>query len=314
MTTRRTRTRIEPPVRQYIEQEARADRSATAGEIRARIQRRLRRNKLDLLLPKDRTIQVIAKRARGFTGPTPDDPWSLGVRDPEIRAEYTGGLLAMWRVSLIKGVPLTIRQARWASWLRPALPAASIEDLLRWASVYERYERSAEIEGQHLDTTNLDAELAFKSWKSPLNRWAYQQAVLTDQISESPRERYEAWQMEDFFLAEAQDFLEQAAGDHTVRPGWWEHAEAVVCFWLRRIRATTDRWAMLDQISPEELSKEVQREWQEMGVHLARLVIEKARALEEADAPNAGASISLVPAGQPNWMPTEVLKEIGYES
>ncbi len=304
---------MDPPVRQFIEQEARADKSATALTIRGRVQTRLRRKHLDLLLPKDRTIQVIAKQARDRREPTPDDPWSLGVRNPDIRAEYTGDLLAMWRLALIKGVPLTIGQASWACRLRPTLQGASVEVLLRWASVYEQHERTAGIEGQHLDTTNLDAELAFEAWRSPLNRWEYQQAVSTFQVPESDRERYEAWMLEDFFYAEAQDFLEQAAGVYSMKPAWWDQAHTVICFWLRRISATMATWAMLDQEPLDELSKEAQREWQNMGAHLAGLVIEKAKELEEADSSSLGDSLPLAPAGLPTWMPTEVLKEIGYE-
>ena len=119
--------------------------------------------------------------------------------------------------------------------------------------------------------------------------------------------------LEDFFYAEAQDFLEQAAGVYAMKPAWWDQAHTVICFWLRRISATTAKWAMLDQEPLDELSKEAQREWQNMGAHLAGLVIEKAKELEEADSSSLGDSLPLAPAGLPTWMPTEVLKEIGYE-
>ena len=73
------------------------------------------------------------------------------------------------------------------------------------------------------------------------------------------------------------------------------------------------KWAMLDQQPLDELGLEAQREWQNMGAHLAGLVIEKAKELEDADLSSLGDSLPLAPAGLSTWMPTEVLKEIGHE-
>ena len=307
MTTKRTRTRVDPLVRRFIEQESRANRTATAHGIRARVQRLLKRHGFDLPLPKDRTIQVIAKKVREVPGRTADDLWSLGVRDRQIRPEHNGDLLAAWKVSLIKGAPLTIRQARWVSRLRSVLRGGSTEDLLRWATVYEGYERSAELAGQHLDTIDLDAELAFKVWKSPNHQWEYDQAVLSGEVPASRRESEEAWMLEDFFFAEARDFLLQVAGAQTKEPSWWSYAEAVVCFWLRAISAKVGRWDMLDRISLEELGEQDREEWNSMGLRLAELV--KAKAQE------SGMALSVEHPSTSdiaNWKPAEVLQEIGY--
>ena len=87
MVTKKNRTDIDPIVKSYLEEEARADMKATARVIGGRVRRRLRQEGLDLPIPKERAIQVRAKEARKIPGPTLDDPWSLGTKVSQIPSE-----------------------------------------------------------------------------------------------------------------------------------------------------------------------------------------------------------------------------------
>ena len=129
------------------------------------------------------------------------------------------------------------RPTRWKSVRR-----RQSGEILRWAITYENVERMAIRAGHYVDTTHLDAELAFKPWKSHLNLWAYDQAVMTGQVPPSSRESLEAWMLEDFFYIEATNFLEEASRELTDIPTWWQHAQGVMCFWLRRISADVEKW------------------------------------------------------------------------
>ena len=75
---KRTRTQVDPLVKDLIEEEARADRTATAVDIAGKVERRLRQARIEHPVPKLRAIQVIVKAAREIPGITPNDPWSLG--------------------------------------------------------------------------------------------------------------------------------------------------------------------------------------------------------------------------------------------
>ena len=184
MTTR-TRTNIDPLVKSYIEEEARADLKATARLIKGRVERRLRREGLDTPLPKERAIQVRAKEARNIPGPTLNDLWCLGIQISQIPSEAAGDLLAVWKVSLLSDRRFTIRQATWVARLRSALQGAPPDVLFNWSRLYEIRERIYQEKGLPMDTDDLDAELAFQVWKSRTHEWEYDQAVLTNTITGS---------------------------------------------------------------------------------------------------------------------------------
>lgn len=318
---RRTRTQIAPEVRSQIVEEARAYPQATAKSIAALVKSQLREKNISKPVPKARAIQVIAKSARAEPGYTPNDPWNLGFISSDIPADATGDILAVWRLRLQQGRRLTIRQAKWVARLRSALPAAAPEALLVLSTLYERRERTVG-RPQPLNTVDLDAELAFQVWKSPLHDWEYQQAVLTGAVPGHGPIGSEVMSLfdlqmypilDEFFSCHARQFLREVGGDGVDQQPWWPQAESVMAFWLRVISTRVKKWELVDDLTPEELGADVWKEWQAMGQRLAELVIAKARELA-----SGGRAVEIMSEkeggyySRQSWRPAELLKEIGY--
>lgn len=317
---KRTRTQVDPLVKDLIEEEARADRTATAVDIAGKVERRLRQARIEHPVPKLRAIQVIVKAAREIPGITPNDPWSLGVRMPQIPPDATGDLLALWKASLKLGQIFTVRQAMWAVRLRAALRQTTGEELLHWATLYSRRDIEAEQQGRPLASTrDLDAELAFQEWKSPLNRWEYDQGVqsgaipgtlVQGHVATHSYVQFPAWpSLFDYLLEEARGFLKHESEDIDQRP-WWPYAESVMVFWLRRLASQVERWQRLQYFAggPEDWNDEefaTWEAWKDMGKRLAALVVAKAKELEVVDEPGGYEWQS--------WRPSEILDEIGYD-
>lgn len=200
------RTSVDDLVRGYIAEEARADNHATAAGLAAHVRRRLRRKGMDKPLPKERTIQSIAKSARLAVGSI-DGPWSPSVNDSRIPSDATLDLLAVWKASLIEDQGFSIRTAIWAARVRFAFKPASPQDPLPWpdlqrilycSGLYADREKSAEHDQNPINTADLDAELAFQPWRSSVHRWQYDQAVATKVIP--PSGWHDGWDTEDLFF------------------------------------------------------------------------------------------------------------------
>ena len=283
----RSRTTIEPEVRWAIEGEARADLKATSRQIRGRVQRTLRLQGLDKPLPKDRAIQGIAKRARALPGPSSDDPWSLGVSPPDIPPEATADLLAVKKLTYSEEelfTSFTIRQAKWVARLRSALPDAHPEFLLKWAMLYGVRERTAQERKRPMDTADLDAELSFQPWKSALHAWEYDQAVITGAVKTPTLAIMRLGVPFLYFLGYGRGFLREVGGEQIDQRSWWPHAESVMAYWLREISDKVKRWTGINMGSGGGLPGAQERQdWDDMGRHLAALVIEEAKALERYD-------------------------------
>jgi hypothetical protein len=264
---------------------------------------------------------VFAKTARAKPGYILSDVWNLGVKGHDIPPDASGDLLAVWRLCIQLDRTLTIRQARWIARLRSALPDASPEALLIWSTFYDRRERTAERQGQLLNTADLDAELAFQVWKSRLHIWEYQQAVLTGTVrSHSPigPQVDLLWRPPDpivmeFFLCNARQFLREAYGHDIDQQPWWPHAESVTALWLRHISARVPKWERVGYLSFDDRRRlPVWEEWLAMGRRLANLVIAKAMALQTG---TEGASEVGTEEGDyalKPWRPAELLREFGY--
>ena len=138
-------------------------------------------------LPVERTVYRIIAEA---SGRYPDDqraldqPWLLG---PEL-ARGAGAvhhdalpvLIDILKASLMEPAlygTLTVRMARWVSGLAPALKEAGATNAHFTALIYARRERWAVIEGKELETSDLDAWVAFAPWRSDKDLSLYRRAI-----------------------------------------------------------------------------------------------------------------------------------------
>jgi hypothetical protein len=229
-----------------------------------------------------------------------DQPWSIAASIKNgLPDSALGDLLAVWKLTILlkqtDPYPVwtfTIRQARWVARLRAALPDAGTSLLFRSATLYSRRERTAESQGGQLDTSDLDAELAFQHWKSPLHEWEYDQAVLSGAV---PASRYSEAQEKGvvakalrtfpeplgYFASHGRGFLRAVGGVEIWQRPWWPQAESVMAHWLRNITTKVKRWQGINWGSGGGLPGDKERkEWKAMGRRLATLVIEQAEALQ----------------------------------
>ncbi len=293
----RKRTTVDPRVRDYIEQEARFDREATYRVLAATVKNRMRKEGIAPLpaLPKPRAIQVIAQKARKNPAPSPDDPWSLGVTS-DFPPDATGDLLAAWKESLKAQHRFTIRNAKWIVRLRTALPGGHPSVLLKWAVMYSGRETYWEREqkGKPLETQDMDAELAFQWWKSPLHEWEYDTAVVTGHVvNREPRMTHESYRGSRIGKAytypfgfpsvpqgEARDLLLEVGPVGIERKPWWEQAVTILGFWLHDIRAKVKKWEWVGYIGDDEFGVAARAEWDNLTRRLAEAVIRRATELE----------------------------------
>lgn len=123
--------------------------------------------------PGIRRTQDLVSKARGDQREegTLDAPWSMALfllppdeiaqSDRVLLAHAAGRLLEIYRRCLIVGQRFTVRQAIWAARLADALPKADFSPLHSWAYMYASREKTALALGQPMDTSDLDANLAF---------------------------------------------------------------------------------------------------------------------------------------------------------
>ena len=307
---RRTRTEVTPIVRQAIEEEALNGPKSPAWILDRKVQRRLKKRKVEDPLPRERAIQTIAREARTESSYL-ENIWSPAQSGDETPPEALGDLLEVWKVCFFKGVRFTVRKARVVSRVRGAVRNSSdgagawsrSEELLEWSELYAGREYAAMKTGQPLDTLDLDAELAFQPWLSPLHRWQYEQAVGSGAVP--PSGRKDGWDTSDFFYDEAINLLKEVEKGSDIREAeWYPEARAVVIFWLRAISSKIQRWnaAYWDDLLGEDMVS-----WREMARHLTEEVVAKARQLE----PHAPAPSEPDTDGNMVWEPSETLKKVG---
>jgi hypothetical protein len=137
----------------------------TAKEVREALRKELERAKSPHALPSLRQIQAILTQARrnSALSKDKDGPWSLAISQAHgIPSDANGVLLEMWGYCLTMNKKLTIRQAQWMERLR-GVPAAggSHDRFYIWACLYAGREKASLLAEQEVDTTDLDAFLAF---------------------------------------------------------------------------------------------------------------------------------------------------------
>ncbi len=203
-----------PPVSQqiadYIMELARDDLTLTAIEVGNKAKKELidrqtsaqDRQWMQSKFPSDRKVQDLVSKARNFERDEDalDAPWSMACLDSSsplrieiatsdrvLLAHSAGRLLEIYRRCLIVGQRFTVRQAIWAARLAAALPKADFSPLHSWAYMYASREKTALALGQPMDTSDLDANLAFIDMPEAygasgtvrrLDNWEYQDAIL----------------------------------------------------------------------------------------------------------------------------------------
>jgi hypothetical protein len=141
--------KITPEVSQVIAEETLKNLGLQRKEIARLIEARLK--KAGLTIPADSTLK---KKISEFRTIGDDDrPWHFSVADDKIQYQPLGTLLRLQRWCLIMGSPLTIREAKWASWL-----ANAIDDSKYLLEIAWRYSIRERIKSTYDDP---DGELCF---------------------------------------------------------------------------------------------------------------------------------------------------------
>ncbi len=163
-------------------------------------------------LPGIRRTQELVSKARPNQREegTLDAPWSMAclastkpikltLLDAVLLAHATGRLLEIYRRCLIVGQRFTIRQAIWAARLADALPQADFSPLHSLAYRYASREKTALALDQPMDTSDLDAELAFIDM--PVECRASGRVSLAPGLKEGTVRRLDNWEYQDAILA-----------------------------------------------------------------------------------------------------------------
>ena len=136
-------------------------------------------------VPSDMSIRrAIKKHERDYTDyeKSLDLPWQLSPILPDgITIEDVPAILkCVKQAALDKDLspgPVTIREAQWVAIIWRSMTDAEPEALRRVALLYAIRSRWAVIEGETLDTTDLDQFLAFGSWRGESEKRLYFAAI-----------------------------------------------------------------------------------------------------------------------------------------
>ena len=123
------------------------------------LQKELGRNRLD-----QPEVEVLEKWISHYRNNEADDPenrpWGMGsLGTYPIPSDGLKAVLAVWKLCLISGWNLTIREAKWTARLYSILGDDNYESLRTWASMYSVRERVCIVLKKKLDTSDLDAGL-----------------------------------------------------------------------------------------------------------------------------------------------------------
>lgn len=120
-------------------------------------------------MPEDETIQKYIVEARKKQGPE-DAPWSLAtLNDYHIPPEALPAVLRVWKMHLTERLDFTIRQAKWVARLQGLI--IDITDLSYWATTYAFREYYYDILHKSHDSRDLDTTLAMGRWELATACW-----------------------------------------------------------------------------------------------------------------------------------------------
>ena len=307
---KQTRIRVTDIVGQLIDEEAIRDPRATAKQILLKVRGRLNRVNNDDPLPDERSIQKRGNRARALN-PDAANLWSLNMSGKQTPAEALPDLLQVWHVAKTADVPFTLRPAQWAAAIRFQVRGSSLgpikwsdaEKLLEWSYWYAEREYTSEKNGDPINTADLDAELAFQPEVSSLHQWWYGQAIRLKVIP--PSSAFAGWELSPFspIYEDARHFLSQVDQDCDIK-GWYPVGLSVTKFWLKEIAENSPRWQL---VFSSRVNSADQKSWNEMGVQLAKEVMQKAKEVNQLGARESENKSD----GDLSWEPRETLIAAG---
>lgn len=115
-------------------------------------------------VPSEENLERMISWARNHAPHPEDAPWALAASIKHgIPTEATPTVLRIWKLCLVRGEPLSIREAKWIAWLQTI--RKDTENLLVWSRAYALRERACEALGKPCDTSDLDAALIMGQWE-----------------------------------------------------------------------------------------------------------------------------------------------------
>jgi len=152
--------------------------------------------------PSERTIQrIIREIADRYTKEQRelDTDWRPRVVDPDgISSEWVPFIFRVYLpLSMYSGFSLTRRVARWIPLMQSTLSSNPtnenrepfpLETVLLFAFCYATRERWAVLEGEEMETEDIDTYIAFSPWYSEVNKQAYDRTI---QAGLAPRYLFE---------------------------------------------------------------------------------------------------------------------------
>ena len=161
--TKRGRPSLDQRVKEIIFLAATKDREADRKDVAAEIRRSLQESRLKQ--PAFSTLMNEISEARRTPKSPLEEPWCVGLLPKyPMQPEALPALLEVWKVSLTKREPLTIREAQWVSRLYSFVKGR--HQLRNWAKYYANRELAAEATQVPLDTSAADTALAMDLWES----------------------------------------------------------------------------------------------------------------------------------------------------
>lgn len=249
---------------------------------------------------KDKMLKLFQK------APKPGDedkPWNLAKSvEYHLSPEATGDLLRVWAFCLAAGREFTIRQAKWACYLRNAPYAwcynsnkLETVELYNFSVQYANRERICQALRMDIDTTNIDLELA-------LTRAEFITALKIGLIDKNklhnvPEDLPQAGINRAERLVEPYwpvfDDLGIAVQSDTIFfeiPGMPEEAPRVFAYWLRFI-SKTPKWETLSLKEKQDIALKLKNDTELAAVNAA----------------------SREDFSEGKWVPIEILKALGCE-
>jgi len=226
-----------------------------------------------------------------------DMPWSVAKSlIYRLSPDATGDLLRVLAFCLAAGREFTIRQAKWACYLRTApygwvkgtVNKLEIADLYNFSVEYANRERICEALKIDTDTTNMDVELAM-SWAEFIT--ALKTEMITkNQLHHLPENLPQAGisevkRLDDVYWTVFDDLGLQVQRDTIFLPDIPEEVPRIYAYWLRFI-SKTQKWVALSLKEKQDIALKLKKD-----IELA--AVEPERSADFSDG---------------KWVPVEILR------
>ena len=154
--------RLTKPVIDLVARESAASPETDRRALAARLQHRI-----GLMQEVPPSRETLVKMISGFRNCATDDadrPWTLAESVAEgFPPDATPTLLTMWRYCHALGKPFSVRQAKWAVYLRTVI--SSTTELVDWADLYATHEKAHALRNVPFDSSDADAALTMSAYE-----------------------------------------------------------------------------------------------------------------------------------------------------